>query len=283
MSISACRNKAYYIFPLLIIGMLIVSVVIFRSFNVVASVHGNPIRPLRTLDGRTLRNNRDQLYSSNWSGYAVAKYQTGKKYTSATATWVVPAVSSSPAGYSSSWVGIGGFCLNSSCTRVDKSLIQLGTEQDSSGQYYAWYEMLPQAETKIAGFTMSPGDTVTASLAVVSSSRKSQTWMLTLNDVTQTETWSGTFNYKSSLASSEWVEEAPYSGGVLPLANFGTAIFDPGTADSTNPLLTPGDAIIMENPNGQTSNPSNPDSDTDGFNTCWGSGSTLTACSSPSS
>lgn len=280
MSISLQQNKVYY-FSLLVIGLLVASFVIFRSFHIAGTVHQGSIRPIRTSDGRARRNNRDQLYSSNWSGYAVAKYQTGKKYTSATATWIVPAVSSSPVGYSSSWIGIGGFCLNSSCSRVDKSLIQLGTEQDSSGNYYAWYEMLPQAETKISGFAVNAGDTITASLVMVSANKKSQTWQLTLTD--GANVWSSTFNYKSSLASSEWIEEAPYSGSILPLANFGTATFDPGTADNSNPALNWGNAIIMQNPNGQTSNPSSPDSDTDGFNACWGAGSTLTPCSSPSS
>jgi hypothetical protein len=32
--------------------------------------------------------------------------------------------------------------------------------------------------------------------------------------------WSGSFKYASSLLSAEWIKEAPYSGGVLPLADF---------------------------------------------------------------
>jgi hypothetical protein len=72
--------------------------------------------------------------------------------------------------YSANWVGTGGFCENQLCTRGDKTLIQLGTEQDVAPdgittQYYAWYEMLPAAETPLpANNIVKPGDTITASL-----------------------------------------------------------------------------------------------------------------------
>ena len=34
------------------------------------------------------------------------------------------------AEYSSTWVGIGGGCLNTACSVTDNTLIQAGTEQD---------------------------------------------------------------------------------------------------------------------------------------------------------
>lgn len=242
-----------------------------------------PVTPVRTPDGRVLRNEKDQMFSSNWSGYAVAQYSTGIAYKAATATWVVPSVSSSPTGYSSSWVGIGGDCLDAACSRVDNSLIQLGTEQDTNG-YYAWYEVLPQSESPLstAQYPVNPGDTITATLKVIGANRHYQTWLLTMSNGTRwSNNWSKIINYKSSLASAEWIEEAPYSGGILPLANFGTATFDPGTINmNVSPQFNSGDAIIMQNPNGQASYPSSPDSDTDGFNTCWSSGGVV-GCSPP--
>jgi hypothetical protein len=58
--------------------------------------------------------------SYNWAGYAV---HTGT-YTSVNGTWVVPTIQTGYSGYSSAWVGIGGFSGN--------TVIQIGTEQDCS-------------------------------------------------------------------------------------------------------------------------------------------------------
>ncbi len=253
-----------------------------------AMISGHPVSPLRTPDGRVVRGSHDQMYSSNWSGYALTQYATGQQYTSAAGTWTVPTVAKAKlAGYSSSWVGIGGDCLNATCSSVDNTLIQLGTEQDANrfgATYYAWYEMLPAAETKITTLAVRPGDVINASLQVTSVSGSSQTWLLTLLDKTTGRSWSHSFAYASSLASAEWIEEAPYSGSILPLADFRTATFDPGTVNGgQNPGLAEPDAIIMYDPHGQTSNVSSPDIDTDGFNACWGNHKTLTACSTPNS
>jgi len=245
---------------------------------------------------------RHQVVTQNWSGYAVAKYETGSNYTSASATWVVPTAAIPPgqsAGYSSSWVGIGGFCLNSSCSKVDRSLIQLGTEQDASSSgtnYYAWWETLPQGSKLISGVAIHPGDTIVASLTDPphatnskggpgggkggSGGGKGQSWTLSLTDTTTGYGWSGTMSYDSSLASAEWIEEAPYSGGILPLANFGTATFDLGYANGASPGLIQSEGIQMRDPNGQTSNISAPDIDSDGFNACWSDGS-MASCSQP--
>lgn len=286
---TTADNRFRFFFALsLFLTVSVISVFFLALPQVAHGAHNKaPVNPLRDPHGRVIRNTKQQMVSSNWSGYAVAGYQSGKTYTAATATWIVPSVISDPSytkGYSSSWVGIGGFCLNSLCTRVDNSLIQLGTEQDytGSGSYYAWYEMLPQAETVIPSFKVNPGDVITATLQVIATNKRYQTWKLTLANATTIpqQQWTGTFNYKSSLSSAEWIQEAPYSGGILPLANYGTATFNLGSADGSNPNLNSSQAVVMQNPNGQTSNPSNPDRDTDGFNTCWGSRSN-TPCPTP--
>ncbi len=250
--------------------------------------HVHQFRPRLDPKGNVLHGVRNEVESSNWSGYVVTRYETGQEYTSASGTWVVPSVDTSYAGYSSSWVGIGGFCMNAVCTQVDHTLIQLGTEQESDGSgninYYAWYEMLPNPEIKIENFPVNPGDVITASLKETSGHGRHGTWLLSLEDKTTGSTWSRTFVYNSSLASAEWIEEAPYSGIILPLANYGTTNFDLGTVNGgENPALLNQEGVIMYNPNGQTSNPSAPDSNTDGFNACWGNYSILTACSSPNS
>ncbi|MCL4423383.1 MAG: hypothetical protein M1115_09535, partial [Actinobacteria bacterium] len=63
---------------------------------------------------------------------------------------------------------------------------------------------------------------------------------------------------------------------------YDSATFNPTTANGSNPNLTVSQSVIMYDPQGQTSNPSAPDSEGDGFATCWGSGSTLANCPAPS-
>jgi Peptidase A4 family len=244
-----------------------------------------PIQLHRNPDGSPQRGLRNQFISTNWSGYVVANYQTGVKYNSASMTWVVPTVSygqstdtTSSTQYSANWVGIGGFCANQLCTRGDHTLIQLGTEQDVSPSgitnYYAWYEVLPQPETPLdpTSHPVHPGDLMTASLSCQPPcSGKKQNWTLSMTDETQKWTWSMKLSYGSSLLSAEWIEEAPYSGGILPLANFGTAKFPgPDLANNTSPTVSSANIIQMQDPWGQWANPSAataPD-----FNACWGFG-----------
>ena len=266
------------------------------------SLTGAPIHPLRSPNGSVQRTLRHQVETSNWSGYAEANFKTGLSYTAASGTWVVPtvkAVSGFSTAYSSSWVGIGGFCTTARCNKVDRTLIQLGTEQDvaSSGTttYYAWYEMLPSAPVKIP-LTVVRGDQVTASLSKSPSAGtshgpgqhggghhvSSQIWLLSMDDLTTGKSWSTTVTYSSSLLSAEWIEEAPSSGTVLPLANFGTMNFDAGTVNSgSSPNLQGSQGVIMLDPYGQSANPSGPDPDSDGFNACWSATHTLASCTAP--
>ena len=197
--------------------------------------------------------------SSNWSGYA----ETGT-YTSATAQWVVPAVSrTKQSTYSSSWVGIDGF--------NNSNLIQTGTEQDwysGSAHYYAWWEILPAAETRISTMTVRPGDVMTASITKGSGGN----WTIQINDTTNGQTFSTVQAYSGPGSSVEWIEEAPTVGGrIAPLAHYGSTTFDPGTANGVDPGLLAADSGVMIQKNTQVSTPSNPDSDTDGFNVAYGS------------
>jgi hypothetical protein len=268
-----------------------------------ASPRHYPIQVLRRTDGRVARSLLNQMVTTNWSGYVAASFGTGQTYTSAQGTWAVPSVthfSGFSTEYSSSWVGIGGFCENTNCTVLDNSLLQLGTEQDASSsrtRYYAWYEALPNPIKKIP-MSISPGDTITVSLQLNSAGKKNQSWTLRMEDATGTQAWSTTLNYKSSQLSVEWIEEAPSSpGGILPLAEYGPSsasslapaapAFDSGLTDfsttsSGSSPLTTSEGLVMYNPWGQTSNPSSIDSDADGFNTCWGDGA-MQPCSPPGS
>ena len=175
--------------------------------------------------------------SSNWSGYAVA----GGRYTTVSASWTQPAVDCSvtATGWSSFWVGIDGDTSN--------TVEQTGTEADcSSGRavYSAWYEMYPKYPKTYAD-AVSAGDHFAASVTTDGAG----SFTLTLSDTTRGWTQTTAARLKSArLASAEVIAEAPSSsGGVLPLADFGTVGFA-GASVNGAPLTssTPGiDPITM--------------------------------------
>ena len=149
--------------------------------------------------------------STNWSGYAA----TTGTYTSVSASWTEPTgTCSGSAKYSSFWVGLDGY--NSS------SVEQTGSEVDCSGSravYYAWYEMYPAASVSYSN-TVRPGDQFHASVTYTGSNHFS----LFIQDITRgwSHTTTGTLA-GAPRSSAEVIVEAPSSsGGILPLANFGT-------------------------------------------------------------
>ncbi len=179
--------------------------------------------------------------STNWSGYAT----TGGRYTSVSGSWKQPSAtcSAGQTAYSSFWVGIDGDTTN--------TVEQTGTDADCSNgtpTYYAWYEMYPKFPVNLSN-PVRPGDTITASVTTNGSGN----FTLTISDSTQH--WTFTTNQRSrkaKLGSAEWIAEAPSgSGGVLPLANFGTVSFSSCTANgaaiSSNPNV---DEIVMVTSNG---------------------------------
>jgi len=198
--------------------------------------------------------------SSNWSGYAIT--QTAP-YTSITGQWIVPSVApSKKATYSSAWIGIDGF--------NNSDLIQTGTEQDysqGSAHYYAWWEILPAAETTISSMTIHPGDHMSASIT----NDGNGDWTIEIQDNSTGQSFSTVQAYSGPGASAEWIMEAPTIGGhIATLANYGETTFDPGTVNGGNPGLTASDGGVMIQQNNQVSTPSLPDSDTDGFNVAYG-------------
>jgi Peptidase A4 family len=154
-----------------------------------------------------------QAQSINWSGYAA----TTGTYTSVSASWTEPTgTCSSGNQYSSFWVGLDGYSSS--------SVEQTGSEVDCSGsqaRYYAWYEMYPNPSHSFSN-TVRPGDHFNASVSYTGSNRFS----LFIADTTQG--WSHTVTRTLAGAprsSAEVIVEAPCctaSGGILPLANFGT-------------------------------------------------------------
>jgi Peptidase A4 family len=200
--------------------------------------------------------------ASNWSGYAISG-STGA-YHAITGQWTVTSVAAtSRATYSSSWIGIDGF--------NNSNLIQTGTEADyysGSAHYDAWWEILPAAETVIPSITVRPGDHMSASITKGSGS----TWTITIEDTSNGESFTTNQSYSGPQTSAEWIQEAPeVNGRIAKLAHYGQITFDPGTVNGANPGLTAADSGIMVQNGVQVSTPSNPDSDTDGFNAKYGS------------
>ena len=161
------------------------------------------------------------LSSLSWAGYIIPQDFNSKfEVTSVEASWIVPQVNITAGdGYSSAWIGIGG--------HSEKTLIQVGTEHDVlSGQdrYSAWYEMLPALSETIEEITVSPGDTVAASVSLIDSN--ADMWNIQLNDTTNGQAFSINVNYNSSLTSGEWIVERPtISNQISNLCDFGTIPF----------------------------------------------------------
>jgi hypothetical protein len=140
--------------------------------------------------------------SGNWSGYALS----GKKgaYHRISGEWRVPFVKpSAGSSYSSAWIGIDGF--------RNSSLIQTGTGhtfENGRPRYYAWWEILPAAETVIP-LPVSPGDVIQASIVKVSRTK----WCITLRNLTRNWTFRTHQCYTGPQTSGEWILEAPQVGG----------------------------------------------------------------------
>ncbi len=166
--------------------------------------------------------------SLNWAGYAVTA--TAGAVSDAKGSWVVPAIQGtcpSTNQYSSFWVGIDGYNSN--------TVEQTGTDSDcrsGAPAYYAWYEFYPHPSKVISGLTIHAGDVVSADVAY-SGGR----FRVTITDVSTGASFSTSAKVNGAQRSSaEWIAEAPSSsGGILPLADFGTVSFG---ADTTGVAST---------------------------------------------
>lgn len=177
-----------------------------------------------------------KVQSENWSGYAV----TGSAFTVAKGSWTVPSVncSKTPNTYSSFWVGIDGY----SSSTVE----QTGTDSDCSGssaRYYAWYEFYPAGSILISSVQVSPGNKMSASVTYSGSQ-----FTVKITNVTTGKSFRKSGRVSGARrTSAEWIAEAPCctrSGGILPLADFGTVYLGSdytkvsGTNDATDGAIS---------------------------------------------
>jgi Peptidase A4 family len=170
--------------------------------------------------------------STNWSGYAV--HRSGVTFAKVLGSWTQPAGACTPGntGYSSIWVGIGGYSANSS------ALEQVGTELDCSATgaavSSAWYELVPAA-SQTTRLKIDPGDRIRASVVI-----SGRIVRLTLTDLTRRRGFTKVLHASAlDQTSAEWIVEAPSicNGGnncqTLPLADFGSARFTGALTTST--------------------------------------------------
>lgn len=207
--------------------------------------------------------------SLNWAGYAVETNLSTPQSNAVSdvkGSWVVPSVTcGSTNTYSATWVGIDGYS--------DNSVEQTGTEQDcviGQPRYYAWYEMYPKPSFRI-NLPVKAGDTINAEVQYINGK-----FILTLTDASS-GTFTTTQKSNAQRQSAEWITEAPWSGGILPLANFGIQYFtnagltlngQSGTISSVGQY----DAITMTNSSGTAkATPSSLSSDGSSFSITWNS------------
>ena len=186
--------------------------------------------------------------ASNWSGYAI----TGKRgaYSSIAGDWFVPFVKPScKPTYSSAWIGIDGF--------RNSNLIQTGTGHEyvnGAPRYYAWWEILPEAET-IIPFPVSPGDHMRGLIQKICRNK----WSITLRNLTRKWKFHTIQNYSGPQNSAEWILEAPQvDGSIAKLARLSPTRFIDCRVNAKNPRLKLSSGGIMIQNNVTLSIPSSP-------------------------
>jgi hypothetical protein len=166
--------------------------------------------------------------SGNWAGYAALPQHSSGQFRYVAATFTVPSVncSTTPSSFSVHWVGLDGF--NSSTVEQD------GVESDCAGAtgntptYSAWWETFPGNSIQTV-FNVNAGDAIIASVYFNSASGTHHNkYNLVLTDVTSGQSFNlwkacGASSCKNS--SAEIISEAPSSGTILPLADYGIESF----------------------------------------------------------
>jgi hypothetical protein len=159
--------------------------------------------------------------STNWGGYAAAYNLNNPLKNSVSAvygSWIVPSIKVSRNDtYCAIWIGIDGY--------RSSTVEQIGTGHDyvnGVAQHYAWFEMYPGDSYLINNFPVSVGDVISASVEYTGNN----IFILRLYNDTKKVSFTVPTSYTTvsspaDRSSAEWIVEAPYYNGVLPLANFG--------------------------------------------------------------
>lgn len=217
--------------------------------------------------------------SSNWFGYNQGTLEQGDRlFSSISGDWTVPTASQHTSGQaesSSDWIGIGGGCIDASCTLSDSTLIQTGTEQDVSASgkasYSAWYELVPAPSIAIT-MTVAPGDQMHAAISQVVPG----VWTITIQDETRSETFSTTLPYSSTEDTAEWIEETPLvintDAGFAALPNLSATPFTAATTNGAPANLQPSEEMDLVDSNGNVIGAPSAPKSSESFDACaWAS------------
>jgi len=189
--------------------------------------------------------------SSNWSG-SVLFIGGGDSFSWISGSWTVPHVYQSPVTggteYSSAWLGLDG--------DGSGDVMQAGTETDSDGTCYAWFEWFPNFSIAVPNFPVTPGDVVSLLLCATSST----TAFASMGNLTAEYYTSFSFSAPpgTSLVGNcaEAIVERPgVNGQLAELPRYGEVFFDDTTANSASGVSYPiglGSAISMVADDGST-------------------------------
>jgi len=212
--------------------------------------------------------------STNWAGYNQGFLEKSTLFTSVSGTWTVPTATQHTPGRaesSSVWIGIGGGCMETSCTLTDPTLIQAGTEQDvdASGKaaYSTWWEIIPLPALQTS-LPVSAGDVVNVSIAQT----LPELWQIVITNRTSGRSFTTTIPYASVFGSVEWIVETPVvlgtSGvGIAALPNLSPVTFREARANGKNPNLNSAEALELVQNGEPIATPSAP-SGGDSFRVC---------------
>jgi len=209
-------------------------------------------------------NGLTQVRSTNWAGYA-DDHTAGTTYSTVTGNWSEPAVSCPSHGtlYAVFWVGIDGF--TSGTVEQDGTLAECN---HGKATYFSWWEMFPTNSIQVVGSSVSPGDSISASVV-----RSGSTYTLKLTDSTHPANSFSTAQTCSTCvnSSAEWIAEAPSSGSkILPLANFGTWTETGATVNSGVITSFPDDELTMVDSSGRIkAQPGALNGSGNGFSVTW--------------
>ena len=181
----------------------------------------HPAHARRLMSGETL------APSANWSGYADTACSTcafrfvSTQFTVPAINCTVGTTSGKPSA--SFWDGLDGY--------ADSTVEQVGVDATCLGstpKYFGWYEMFPSGQVTFSITGFGPGDAVRVNVYFNATTHQYQ---LTFNDVTQGTGFVASQSCPSGStcanSSAEVIAEAPFSGGLAPLADFGN-VFNSG-------------------------------------------------------
>jgi hypothetical protein len=166
--------------------------------------------------------------SSNWSG-SVLFIGSGDKFSGIVGSWTVPHVYPTPGSagteYSLAWLGIDG--------DGSPDVMQAGTETNSDGHCYAWFEWYHDYQKKIKNFPVSPGDVVFLVLCALSSTEA----LYGIINLTSEFVTGCTFSAPEGTTlvgncAEAIVERPTVNGNLAELPRYGEVFFDDTTAFS---------------------------------------------------